>query len=79
MKFEYMRELLGLQRYGSFTLTSEKMFIAQPSLSRHISAMEKELGVRLDGPKYNPFSDRNYWGDPGLYDMLPYVVCRHEI
>ena len=47
MKFEYMRELLGLQRYGSFTLTSEKMFIAQPSLSRHISAMEKELGVIL--------------------------------
>ena len=47
MKFEYMRELLGLQRYGSFTLTSEKLFIAQPSLSRHISAMEKELGVSL--------------------------------
>lgn len=47
MKFEYMRELLGLQRFESFTLTSEKMFIAQPSLSRHIFAMEKELGVVL--------------------------------
>ena len=41
--------------------------------------LEKELGVSLDGPKYNPFRDQNYWGDPGLYDMLPYVVCHHEI
>ncbi len=29
MKFEYMRELLGLQQYGSFTLTSEKVMMSR--------------------------------------------------
>ena len=47
MKFEYMRELLGLQRYGSFTLTSEKMFIAQPSLTSSIHEIEKEYGITI--------------------------------
>ncbi|MCC8067927.1 MAG: LysR family transcriptional regulator [Clostridiales bacterium] len=47
MKLDMMKELLALQNYGSFSQTAEKLFLTQPSLSRHIAAMEKELGVSL--------------------------------
>lgn len=47
MKTEYMKELLALKEYGSYTLAAEKLFITQPALSRHIAAMEKELETLL--------------------------------
>ena len=31
----------------SFTKTSEELFVSQPAISKQISLMEKELGVKL--------------------------------
>ena len=76
---------VNLQFYGALisgrieTLVQKEKFSFDEAETKAYEELEKELGVSLDGPKYNPFRDRNYWGDPGLYDMLPYVVCRHEI
>lgn len=42
-----MRELLVLEEQGSYTRAAEQLFITQSALSRHINAMEKELGVQL--------------------------------
>ena len=47
MNIEYMREFLSLAQYQNFSIASQKLFISQPTLSRHITALEKELGTVL--------------------------------
>ena len=47
MDIEYLREFVCLVQYGEFTLASEKLFISQPTLSRHIKSLEDELRVPL--------------------------------
>lgn len=47
MNTDYMKEYIVLAKYLNFTVAAEKCFITQPVLSRHISALESELGVKL--------------------------------
>lgn len=47
MKLSSLRSFLMIVRYGGFTKASERLFISQPTLSRQIQELEKELGVQL--------------------------------
>ena len=47
IRIEYIREFVRLADELSFSRASEDMYITQPSLSRHVSILESELGVRL--------------------------------
>ncbi len=47
MRIEYMRELIAIKELGNYSKAARSLFITQPALSRHISDMEEELGVRL--------------------------------
>ena len=47
MNIEYLRELVALECYGSFSAASRALFTSQPNLSHHVAAMEKELGFDL--------------------------------
>lgn len=47
LRIDYIREFVKLADTMSFSKASEDLFISQPSLSRHISLLEAELGVRL--------------------------------
>lgn len=47
MKFENMQEFLALVETRSYWAASEKLFISQAALSRHIKEMEYELGAAL--------------------------------
>lgn len=47
MKIQYLREFISLIETKSFTLASERLFVSQPTLSRHIKEMEEELGCEL--------------------------------
>lgn len=47
MRIEHLREFHILASTLSFTETARKSFISQSVLSKHISAMEKELGHKL--------------------------------
>lgn len=47
MDIERMREFIELGRYRSFTQAAKILHMAQPTLSGHIAALEKELGVPL--------------------------------
>ncbi|PNV62410.1 LysR family transcriptional regulator [Clostridium sp. chh4-2] len=38
---------LAIVKYGSISLAAEKLYVTQPALSRHLSALEKELGYCL--------------------------------
>lgn len=44
---ELFRQFLTLSEYLNFSLAAESLYIAQPVLSRHISALESEFGVKL--------------------------------
>lgn len=47
MKIEHMREFLELAAAKNYSVAARNLFISQPTLSRHIQAMEEELGYPL--------------------------------
>lgn len=47
MKIRYFREFLVLSEYLNFSLAASHLHMTQPGLSRHISAIEEEMGVTL--------------------------------
>ena len=53
---DYLCEFSFVARLNSFSLAAEELFISQSSLSKHIMALEKELGVKLFIRKGNKIS-----------------------
>lgn len=47
MKIEYLKEYLDLAETMNYSLSAGRLYISQPTLSRHIQTMEKELGFSL--------------------------------
>ena len=47
MEIQYVREFLSLAETESYFETAEQMFVTTSSLSRHIKALEGEIGVML--------------------------------
>lgn len=47
VKIDYFREFVVLAEYLNFSAAAEHLFITQPVLSRHMAALEEDLGVRL--------------------------------
>lgn len=47
MKIEFIREFLHLTETLNFSLSASQLFISQPTLSRHIQILEKEIGHSL--------------------------------
>ena len=47
MEIQYIREFLALVKYGNYLAAADELFISQSTLSKHIFALEKELGLSL--------------------------------
>lgn len=47
MNFDYLREFLDLANTLNFTKSASNLQMTQSTLSRHIAAMEKEIGAPL--------------------------------
>ena len=47
MRLEQLRYIIEIADTGSFTMASERLFIAQPSVSQAVTALEKELNMTL--------------------------------
>lgn len=47
MRLDQLRSFEAVARLASFTRAAEELFVAQPSLSRQIAALEAELGAEL--------------------------------
>ena len=47
MKLSVMREYVHLCSTKNYTKTAEELYIDQSALSRHIAALEKEMGTQL--------------------------------
>lgn len=47
MELNYIHEFIVLAECGSYYKAADMLFLAQPSLSKHIKALEKELEVEL--------------------------------
>jgi DNA-binding transcriptional LysR family regulator len=47
MDVRHMRQVLAIHRHGSFVKAADEIGVAQPTLSKSISRLEDELGLRL--------------------------------
>ncbi|WP_139417994.1 LysR family transcriptional regulator [Agromyces laixinhei] len=47
MNLEQLRSFVEVARFGNFTRAAEELYLAQPSLSRQIAALEHDLGTQL--------------------------------
>lgn len=47
MRIEHLLECLDLSETLNFTQTARHFFVTQPALSKHISSLEQELGLRI--------------------------------
>ncbi|BDZ54154.1 LysR family transcriptional regulator [Agromyces marinus] len=47
MNLEQLRSFVEVARSGNFTRAAEELYLAQPSLSRQIAALEQDLGAEL--------------------------------
>lgn len=55
MKLDTMQEFLLLSVNRNFSKTAEELYMAQSALSRHVAALEQELGVQLIHRTHNTF------------------------
>lgn len=78
MNTEYLNEFLVLAETKSFWTASEKLFISQSTLSRHIRCLEDELGVTL----LDRTSKKTKLTEEGIF-FIPYarnvVTSQNEI
>ena len=47
MDVSHMREVLVLADHMNFTTAAAQLYISQPTLTRHVNAIEEALGVKL--------------------------------
>lgn len=47
MDLKHLESLCKVAELGSFTLAAEALFLTQPTVTAHIQALERELGIRL--------------------------------
>lgn len=47
MEFKQLQSFTAVVKHQSFTKAAEKLFLSQPTVSAHVSALEEELGKRL--------------------------------
>ena len=47
MRIEALKEFLAVVEYGSYTGAAKALYISQPGLSKHIAALEAEIGCKL--------------------------------
>ena len=47
MNLEQLRSFVEVAKFGNFTRAAEELYLAQPSLSRQIAALEQDLGAEL--------------------------------
>ena len=76
---------INLQIYGALISGRIENLVLKEKLSfydakqKAYAELEKELGMYLGSVTYDDFHDRDKYAGPGLYDLKPYVLCRHEI
>ncbi len=47
MRISYLKEFIILSKCLNYSLAAKHLNITQPGLSRHIAALEDEIGVKL--------------------------------
>ena len=81
MELKYIREFVSLAETGSYFETSERLFITTSSLSRHIKALEEELGMPLFDRttrkvELNRQASASSSSIPGMLELQMSATCR---
>ena len=57
MRLEQLQYIIEIADTGSFTTASERLFIAQPSISQAVNSLEKELNLQKSVRKLSPLPE----------------------
>lgn len=87
MRIDQMREFLAVAQAGSITAASEKTYVAQPVLSKHLKAIEDELNGQLlirtaRGVKLTPLgatARKSFESIIASYDSLLEAAARNRM
>ncbi|MGI5932199.1 MAG: LysR family transcriptional regulator [Eubacterium sp.] len=69
MKTEHIREYVSLAGTKNYSKTAEQFFISQPTLSKHIAAIESEIGCNLINHNSHGFELTEF----GLFSLDEFV------
>ncbi|MCR5729409.1 MAG: LysR family transcriptional regulator, partial [Ruminococcus sp.] len=47
MTLQQLKYIITIAETGSITMAAERLFIAQPSLSKAVAELEKEMGISI--------------------------------
>lgn len=47
MEFNQIQAFINVTKFKSFSKAADSVFLSQPSISSHISSLEKELNVQV--------------------------------
>ena len=61
MRLEQLHYIITINKYASLSQAAEALYINQPTLSRTLSAVEKELGVTLFTRSHQGVELRAIW------------------
>lgn len=83
MRVDYLREYVDLTQTRSFTRTAERFFITQSALSKHIAAVERELGFELlvcdrQGVSCTPFGEIFLQGAQAALESIDTAIARMD-
>ena len=49
MTLQQLRYIIEIAQSGSISLAAQRLFITQPSLSKSVADLEKEMGITIPG------------------------------
>lgn len=68
MNYHELKYILCIAKYQNLTKAAQELYISQPTLTKHLQKLEREMGTKLfsrSGNSYTPtFAGRNIWSIP---------------
>ena len=75
MNYHELKYILCIAKYQNLTKAAQELYISQPTLTKHLQKLEREMGTKLfsrSGNSYTPtFAGRNICS-------MPERSCRYD-
>ena len=67
MNYHELKYILCIAKYQNLTKAAQELYISQPTLTKHLQKLEREMGTKLfsrSGNSYTPLRAANIWSIP---------------